>query len=195
MPVDPFGTSGPDDDDGDGFNPDSGNVQMKEVRDWGKSLERKLKAQEKDMKELEALREFKKGYDVDVKSTEASKVFEKFGLPAAQAKLFVKESQEVSEDAVRKFAADYGLAVTEPTAGVEGEKKVEVGSGTTEPPAPQGYRPVGGQGSEGFVDGSFYTSDDIENMLKSGQADRVSEIVQKGRTKLEKLDEEYGYVK
>lgn len=188
-----FGVEDPGDDGDNQFDPDSATAQLKEVRNWGKTLERKVKAQEKDLKELEELREFKKGYEVEVRSAAAAKVFESLGLPPAQARLFVAQSQEVSEDAVRKFATDYGLVAAEVPAGGSGENSPGGQAGGT--PAPQGYHPVVGQGSEGFVDGSTFTPEDIEKLLASGQSDRVSELVSKGKVKFEKLDEEYGYIK
>jgi hypothetical protein len=164
---------------------------LKDVRDWGKKGWAQVKAAEKSLKELEELRAFKATAEKAQKATSAAEIFERMNLPKAQAKLFVAVSDEVSEEAVKKYATEFGLvpaaAAAEGTESDAGDRDLVA----TPVKKPEGFKPVTGQGNEGFVDGAVYSLDDIRKMLAGGDAARVEELSKKGKLGLEKLAGDY----
>lgn len=171
----------------DEFNPQTSD-NLKDVRDWGKQGWKQAKAAEKGLKELEELRAYKADSEKKVKAAGAAEIFEKLGLPKQQATLFTAVSDDVSEEAVKKFAETFGLSVA--------EKQDNEGAGAQEevvaPPEKQeGFRPVSGRGSEGFQSGTVYTLEEIQKLLLAGDTARVEDLSKKGKLGLEKLSDIY----
>ena len=189
----PFEFGDPDENEGnEDFDPKTSD-NLKDVRDWGKKGWQQAKAAEKSLKELEELRAFKATAEKAQKATSAEAIFEALNLPKAQAKLFVAVSDEVSEEAVKKYATEFGLvpAAAAAEGTTEGSPADQELVGITPPTKKPGFQPVTGQGAEGFVDGATYTLDDIKKMLAGGDGARVEELAKKGKLGLEKLAGDY----
>jgi hypothetical protein len=90
--------------------PDSNPVR--DLRKHANKLEKDLKAAQA---ELEPLRAFKTEYDAKVKADTVGSIFTNIGLNPAQAKLYelAMPDAEPSEETVRKWAVEYGLATQE----------------------------------------------------------------------------------
>lgn len=147
----------------------AGSNPMKSLRDHAKSLERKIKAYEK---ELEDLRTFKGTYEAEAKAGTAGKIFSQLGLSEKQAKLFLKVNPDadVTEQAARDFAEEYGFEVNE-----EGSEEEIEQEGPFSPSPSSGGKPAPGK---------IFTSEEWYDLYKENPAEAMK-IASQGRVKLQ----------
>ena len=81
------------------------NNAFKQLRTHARKLEKDLK---EASKELEELRTFRADLERDNRANSVKEQFKSLGLTEKQAELFPSEG-DVTEEAVRKFAVDFGL--------------------------------------------------------------------------------------
>lgn len=160
--------------------PDS--TSMKKLRDWANARDKVAKQAEKLAKENEELKAFRVEVETTKKAADAGTIFRELQLPEQMAGLFVKEADEVSAAKVAEWATGYGLTpvTPDPTQPTEEEQK---GAGT-------GFQPVT-EPTGTFVDGKTYSLDDVKELLKRGQSDKVKELHEKGLVHLDKLEDHY----
>ena len=103
-----FEVSDDDDPDEDTTLP-ADSAPMKQLREWGKGLEKKLREVSKENRELA---EFKAQKVTAQRQSEAEGFASSLELPTGVAKLYLERSEgnDISEDGMRQFAADYDLA-------------------------------------------------------------------------------------
>lgn len=97
------------------------NQTIKSIRDHAKSLERQLKAQER---ELETLRNLRDQYEQEARKAKTAKVFTEVGLSEKHATLFAALNPDAEPDAesVKAFAEEYGLAMQTADTEADGDK-------------------------------------------------------------------------
>lgn len=134
------------------------------IKEMRKQLREAQKAQKDLNAELETLRTEKR-----TTSTEA--VFEKFKMPKTAVPVFLKVHEgDVTEDAVREFAGSLGL--TAPS------EDTDAGTQSQEP-APQGYQPVVGIGTEPTNEAGV-SPEEADRLLRT-DPDRYFRLKQAGR--------------
>lgn len=141
---------------------------LAEIRKWGKSLERQLKAVTPELEELRAYRAERVKAEREAIITTT---FKEVGLDERHGKLFaaLNPDTEVNAEAVTKFASEYGLPTT------QGEEVDAPSEGYSPPVVPSAI--PGGL--------KKYTQAEVMALLREGKADEVSRAVKEGRVEKE----------
>lgn len=144
---------------------------VKQLRDALKAAQKEAK---ESKKELEELRAFKSDYERRERAQSATQAFSKLGLNEKHAELFVKlnPEAELTEEAVKTFATEYGLPVTEQATTDE----------TTPEEAPFAPADVGSSG-EGYI-----SRQQLDEMYKSNPQ-RAIGMLRSGRVRWNNPDD------
>lgn len=170
---------------------DAENTNFKQLRDYARKLERDNKSL---TREVDGLRTFKADTEAEKRAALMTQVFDDVGLNPKHGALFLKLNPEgeVTADAVRTFAAEHELPVSDraeptpvPDAGLPVEPFSDGSIRNLEPPRNEpGFAPVQGEGSAGA---RFITDPEEASRLSHENPTEFARLYEAGRIKLERL--------